>query len=697
MNKEPIGLYIFRILVGMALLGFMSMLYWSSTLIENDLRSVRSEIGQIKSDLAVLRSENKGRPLTPHSTTRPDMSHQRSEGKEIKTEFANLLQPDHFMLDVLPRLLGNEFTPHGIQHNAINAKPDNLHPFSGWAHVSAWQSLCGVSTAQHQFGKYDILAPDMAIRIEKRPVPDSGSVEFWVYLRDDVYWQPLKSDFFSNNISLAPQFLRKNQVTAEDFKFYYDAVKNPYVQGTQAVTMRAIYSTLEEFRIIDKLTFVMRWKSDTIKEADGTEVQKVKYIAEKLTGGLNPLPSFVYKYFSDGKKIVPEDEAEDTYRTNSVWAENFANHWAKNVIVSCGAWIFDGLNERQIKFKRNPDFYDPNAALSEAREVDFKESADSIWQAFKSGSIDSCSLQPEQLMEFEAFQKTLAYTQQEAQGMAIKRLDYLGRFYYYVGWNQATPFFKSTKVRQAMTMAIDRHRLVEQNLNGLGMETTGTFYPYSAAYDPSIKPWPFSPQEARRLLEEEGWYDSDGDGVIDKLIDGKRVPFRFSLTYYVKNATTKSICEYISKALKDIGIDCRLKAVDIADLSATFEDKGFDALCLGWSLGTPPEDPRQIWHSAGAKEKGSSNAVGFVNTEVDKIIEQLDYESNLEVRTQLYHKFNAILHTEQPYTFLYTPNIVLLYREYLENVFIPAKRQDLIPGADVGEPDPNIFWLNKNK
>ena len=47
---------------------------------------------------------------------------------------------------------------------------------------------------------------------------------------------------------------------------------------------------------------------------------------------------------------------------------------------------------------------------------------------------------------------------------------------------------------------------------------------------------------------------------------------------YVKNPTTKAICEYISTALKEMGICATLNGVDITDLSAAFDDKNFDAL-----------------------------------------------------------------------------------------------------------------------
>ena len=206
----------------------------------------------------------------------------------------------------------------------------------------------------------------------------------------------------------------------------------------------------------------------------------------------------------------------------------------------------------------------------------------------------------------------------------------------------------------------------------MGVEATGTFFKYSKNSDPSITPWPFDPQLARRYLEEEGWFDSDGDGILDKIIDGKLVPFRFSLTYYVKNVTTKAICEYISTALKEIGIACNLSGVDTADLSAAFDDKSFEALFLGWALETPPEQPRQLWDSSGANEKGSSNAIGFSNKEADEIINKLDYEFDPEKRLALYHRFDQIIHDEAPYTFLYSPQttfyIVIMCKMFLSQL-----------------------------
>ncbi|MEI8365270.1 MAG: ABC transporter substrate-binding protein [Parachlamydiaceae bacterium] len=713
MNREPLALYIFRFVCGFCLFVFGGMLYWSSTVVEDRLESLRTDISSLKNEVFVLQSVvKKNREEIVHSLVTqqnqlkelvaccsqsalkaaslvvPDSPKEEKNLSQVSNNsqlYPNILEPDPFYENVLPKLLGDGFLPDGIQHVATVGKPDNLHPFSNWSQVSAWRDRCSISVAKAAFGKYETYTPDMALKMEQRPNPKTGAAEFWVFLRDDVFWQPLKQDFFSSDVHLAPQFLRESQVTAEDFKFFCDAIMNPYVQEPGAVALRTYYNDLEGIDVIDRFTFVVKWKAN----AEG----KIKYIAKMMTGGLRPLCSSVFKYFSDGKKILPDDKDPETYRTNSVWAQNFSMHWAKNIIPSCGPWTFDGMTDRQVNFSRNRNFYVHDAALTKRYESEFKDSPDNIWQAFKNNSLDSCSLQPNQLRELQNFLASDNYKQQAAKGASVHRLEYVARSYAYVSWNETRPWFQTAKVRRALTMAIDRRRIIQENLNGFGVEITGTFYRYSPAYDDSIVPLPYDPLTARRLLEEEGWFDSDGDGVIDKNINGKSTPFSFSLTYFVKNPTTKSICEYIATALKEIGIDCRLNGVDMADLSAVFDDKNFDALCLGWTLGTPPESPRQLWHSFGAKEKGSSNAIGFANSKIDEIIDTLEYEYDIKKRTDLYHQFDAILYEEQPYTFLYAPKTIFLYRDYLKNVFIPADRQDLVPGANVAEPDPDIFWL----
>ncbi len=676
------GWTLFKTFFAVGLITLLAMLYWSTSLIEDDLKSMRREIKLLRSDLSRVGQKVQ----TRNTTTTPRIASIHATQEDLP----NLLEEDPYFTETLPTELGENFEPKGFLKQASIGKPDTLHPFNGFRDVSNMYQMCVPRVGDLKFGTYETHAPDMALRLEARPREDLPNVqEYWVFLRDDVYWQPLDPAHFPASMELNPHFFEKHSVTAHDFKFFYDAVMNPYVSEAKAASLKAYFHDIEEFRVVDDYTFVVRWKPHETPEHE----KQVKYTSLGLTGALQPLPRFVYQYFADGHKIIEDDDDLDAYRNNSIWAQNFSQHWAKNIIVSCGAYLFDGMSDEGIRFVRNPDHYSPHKVLVEGIQYRFKESLDAVWQDFKTGKVDLCTLAPNQLLELDTFLASDEYKRQEAAGNRIHSIDYVDLSFYYLGWNETKPFFSNPNLRKAMTLAIDRNRIIEQNLNDMAINITGPFFRYSPSYDDTIPVFAFNPDEARDLLDAEGWVDMDGDGIRDKMIDGKKVAFRFKLYYYVKNLSTKVIAEYITTALHEIGVDCQLTGLDIADLSRQFEDKSFDAIFMGWKLGTPPEDPRQLWHSSGAKEKGSSNAIGFANPEIDHLIDSLNYEYDKNTRIALYHQFHRIIHKEAPYTFLYTPKVRLLYRDYVQNIFIPRNRQDLIPGADMPEPNTEVVWL----
>ncbi len=200
MNKEPLALYIFRFVVGLGLLIFLLMLYWSSVLIEQQLTELRQDVSGLRDSL-----KTRTFVTTPAQGQTTGLS--LVQGKHIDPSLPNLLSTDLFYEKTLLDLLGAEFRPHGTRRTATVGKPNNLHPFSEFLQVSTWTGMCSVSAAQMHFGKYETLAPDMAIKIEERTNPETGHMEYWVHLRNGVFWQPLDPGFFSADVKLAPRFL----------------------------------------------------------------------------------------------------------------------------------------------------------------------------------------------------------------------------------------------------------------------------------------------------------------------------------------------------------------------------------------------------------------------------------------------------------------------------------------------------------
>lgn len=666
-----------KIFLVLLLFGFLAMLYWSSLLVEKGVLELKSEIELLKKELKRDNPPSKNLALSTHY----------KERFPSDPSLPNLLVEDPFFTSQLAYLTGENFVPHGVRREATLGKPANLHPLNNFAEVSRLYSLCTATVAKLHFGKYEIYAPELAVKIEKRASREGGE-EYWVFLRDNLYWAPLNPKHFPPTLTLSSHFLQNHAVTSHDFKFFYDAVMNPFMVEAKAPTYRKAFSDIEKFQVVDDYTFVVKWRS----QESHVKENRIKYSAFNLTASLQPLPCFVYQYFADGKKII---DSPEEYQKSSLFADNFSNHFAKNVIVSCGPYLFNGMEEEKVLLKRNPYFHNPLAALVEEMEISFKESMDAVWQDFKAGNIDLCLLSPNHEGDLHKFLKSKPYEKQALENKKIIELSYLDSSYFYLGWNEKNPLLQNRTIRLALTEAIDRKRIVEQNLNKRGIVITGPFFYASPSYDKTIVPWPYDPSHAVELLESEGWVDSDGDGIREKMVEGKKKIFQLSLTYYVKSINAKMICEYIATALKEVGVFCRLQGVDLPDLSRSFEEKNFDALFMGWGLGSPPEDPEALWHSAGATEKGSSNAISFKNREADALIEQLHFEYDPQKREALYHKFHRTLHEEVPYTFLYSPKRLLIYRESVKNIFIPKERQDLVPGATIMEPDLRIIWIDR--
>ena len=81
-----------------------------------------------------------------------------------------------------------------------------------------------------------------------------------------------------------------------------------------------------------------------------------------------------------------------------------------------------------------------------------------------------------------------------------------------------------------MSYAFDYEEMLEDvAVTDLYEPCTGNFHPTSrlGSQEPAAA-LPAGPRQSRGLLDEAGWTDSDGDGIRDKEIDGKRVPFEFT-------------------------------------------------------------------------------------------------------------------------------------------------------------------------
>jgi ABC-type transport system substrate-binding protein len=224
-----------------------------------------------------------------------------------------------------------------------------------------------------------------------------------------------------------------------------------------------------------------------------------------------------------------------------------------------------------------------------------------------------------------------------------------------------------------MTHALNRKEILKKVFVGLGQITTGPFLPWSDNVDKSITPLTFDLAIAKQLLREAGWKDTDGDGLVDKVLNGKQTPFEFTMLLYGNKPEYTAMANIFKEDLIKIGVKMGVAPVEWSLMQKRMEEKNFDAYTGGW--GVPwDSDPYQIWHSSQADLPKGSNRVGFRNKKADALIEKLRQTFDKAKRAEMYQALHRILHEEQPYTFFFYQDYVYCWREEVKNVTFAKDR-----------------------
>lgn len=224
--------------------------------------------------------------------------------------------------------------------------------------------------------------------------------------------------------------------------------------------------------------------------------------------------------------------------------------------------------------------------------------------------------------------------------------------YSFIGWQcgprngKLTPF-ADKRVRQAMTMLLDRERMIRDIWAGIGIVATGPNTSAAPTSDPNIKPWPHDVTRAKMLLAEAGWLDRNSDGLLE---NAEGVPFRFEFTYAVGGQVIERIVNYVKDQCASIGIQCDARGVDWSQYDQILKTRDFDALTMGWSASAPESDPTQIWHTSSIQNQGHN----FIQWDggQDEIIKSILGELDTAKRMAHWHALHRLLHEEQPYTFV---------------------------------------------
>lgn len=218
--------------------------------------------------------------------------------------------------------------------------------------------------------------------------------------------------------------------------------------------------------------------------------------------------------------------------------------------------------------------------------------------------------------------------------------------YTFICWNVGRPLFADPRVRRALAMAIDRDAMIEAVQPGVGRLLAGPILSFMWAADPSLRPLPFDPAGAGRLLEQAGWVDRDGDGVREK--DGVR--FRFELEVSQGSGARMAAAELAAAGLRRVGVEAIPRSLEAGAFVTRHEKHDFDAFVGSWRESTKV-DLRSVFHSH--SREGGYNYGQYANASLDELIETARSESDTARARDLWHRAQRLIAEDQPYTFLF--------------------------------------------
>ena len=216
----------------------------------------------------------------------------------------------------------------------------------------------------------------------------------------------------------------------------------------------------------------------------------------------------------------------------------------------------------------------------------------------------------------------------------------VGAHVWYLGFNNSKKPFDDKRVRQALNYAVNKEAIVRDVLKGTGAVSKGPVLPGTWGDDGGIKPFPYDPERAKKLLAEAG------------------LPSGFSTTLWVPESgsgmqSPVAMSTVIQSNLKAVGVNVTLQTMEWGAFLAKLRTKEQDLFALSWMAGS--EDPDLVMypllHSSQWTPTGPNRAM-YKNPRFDEVLAQARLTTDQAKRAELYREAQRLLHDDPPWIFI---------------------------------------------
>jgi oligopeptide transport system substrate-binding protein len=373
--------------------------------------------------------------------------------------------------------------------------------------------------------------------------------------------------------------------TAKDVKWYFERLLDPTVKsGLEASYLRNIVGMTD------------------VKEGKTKELAGVKVIDDNTLEVTFTKPDVlfpIYPFMFIDSQVTAQQGAD----------------WYNKVSAGTGPFVFKSFKQGvEVQLAANPKYWDGAPKIDGVRML-IVPSGDTALSQYDAGEIDFVDV-PE-----TNFRRVLRDDRYKNQMVQVPRAQsrYLG-----MNQNLYAPF-KDKRVREAISLAIDRDAMIKGLYGGAGFPLNGVITPNVAGYDPNnVPPLKYDPERAKKLLAEAGFPDGKGMPPIDITCTAV---FKDELAYYA------------SQLNKVLGMQVNVNVQERASFIRAMNAGEVAFFPWGWTADYPDAMYflSQMWYGP-----SPFNRPRWKNAEYDKVIDEAQVTVDDAKRFALYHKAEKI-------------------------------------------------------
>ncbi len=516
----------------------------------------------------------------------------------------------------------------------LEAEPNNLNPLlstSGYNSLVDYQMfgyLLTIDPVSMELAPY--LAKSRPAIQELNDGPYAGGMSYTYEIHEAAVWD------------------NGTPVTGRDYAFTLKAVLNPFVTGAKRLVpyVQFIKDVVIDPENPKKFTVYTNERQLSGEERVSSTFYVIPEYAYDPEGLLKDIP---VADFSDEAKMKALSESDDRL---SRFADQFQDPKYSNdpaAISGCGAYKLESWEPgQQLSLVKKENWWGdplvkdfPNLGAYPDRII-IKPIIDAATAltALKAEEIDVMSdINPKDFTDLVAAGDSSCY---RLEAPSILQVAFLSL-------NTRIPKLSDKRVRKAIAYAIDVDQIINTLYYGLAERTASPAHPSTSYYNQQLKPIPFDIEKAKSLLAEAGWKDTNGDGVVDKDINGQKVELQLRYGFTATRSISQQIGLLIQENAGKAGIDIKLDGKEFNQLLDDRKRGDFDIIAGGRSLSPLYWEPKQNYHTAG------DNQVGFGNADTDALLDSIQNTFDEAERLKMYLRFQEILYDEMPEIYVIAP------------------------------------------